>query len=173
MDVSIDTCWMRFFKTYDGYVDFKMKFTDEIAIKRADGTSVTFDEMAENAAKKLCGKSLCLASYPCGHAKEAHCAGVSDPFADKAKDKTCPLAEYDAYQAKSKPWYECTAEETSLSDNEIFALCARCENSAVHAKRDKNGKLVGLGLTRTNLDDCLLCPVKAAEESMDECEAER
>ena len=112
-------------------------------------------------AKKLCGKGSCYYDLGCGHSNNDPKWPVIKPGA------TCPLAKYNIQpEEQTKPWWETPARELYIDRDEIFALCAECENGEM--REDNEGVLVH----RKNLDVCMDCPVKGAEEAMDENTAE-
>lgn len=112
-------------------------------------------------AKKLCGNGTCNYDLGCGHANN------KPQWPKHRADATCPLAKYNITPLqKQKPWWDQTAKELYIDRNEIFALCVECENSELRMDAD------GVYVHRKNLDRCLDCPVKGAEEAMDENAAE-
>lgn len=83
-------------------------------------------------------------------------------------DAACPLAKYNITPStETKPWWERKAEELHVTREEIFALCAECENGKVCEDAD------GTYVQRKKLELCFDCPVKGVEEAMDENAAER
>jgi len=118
--------------------------------------------IARHGAQKICGQSTCHYDLGCGHTNN------HPQWPKYQANAICPLAKYNIAPAENqKPWWEMRAEEVYLSRVEIFALCSECENGIVC--EDEEGAYV----QRKNLDMCFDCPVKGAEEAMDENAAER
>lgn len=119
---------------------------------------------AESGAKKLCNQ-FCIAPYACGNQKEPY-PGAPNPV---CTGETCPVAKYHAYNTNDDKWWEHHASEQYTSEDEIFALCALCENSVVKQSPEDEDVFIA---TRVELWKCLDCPVKMVEESMQENAAE-
>lgn len=118
-------------------------------------------ETALKGAKKLCGRGPCYYNLDCGHTN-------NEPRWPRIReDAACPLVKYNITPEENpKPWWKMHTNELHVSRDEIFALCAECENG--RNCQDDNGAYV----QRKNLDLCMDCPVKGAEEAMDEASAE-
>lgn len=122
-------------------------------------------KLSESGAKKICGQAGCIACYPCGHTNKATTYGLDL----LNKDHTvCPLAKYNVPEEKNaKPWNERPYEETTPTDDEMFALCARCDNT-------DGIELCGDHIEVNPKDAmlCMDCPVYIVRESIAETEAE-
>ena len=118
---------------------------------------------ALKAAKKICGEGQCFSPFGCGHENR-----VDRGFPKLGTLKECPLAKYNIEPSKEeRPWYERPLEETMVTNDDIFELCANCE----HAKVVKEGEW--LHVERLNLEGaCLDCPVKSCEDGIQEAAAE-
>lgn len=111
------------------------------------------DAICMSIAKRLCTKD-CIAPYTCGH-KKARCYA---PAVGSESDE-CPIKRYDAFQADPPAWWEVRP----VTLNDLWLLCENCGNTVQVSPGT---------IRRTDLRKCLDCPVKAAEESIQECLAE-
>ena len=122
------------------------------------------NKTAMNAARKICGIGQCIHAFDCGHPNKSP---YMAPRIGTLQE--CPLAKYHVVpENPPKQWWERPAEDSEVTEDEIFALCANCE----HGKRakDKDGFEY---IQRVDFESaCLDCPVKAAEEARDEATAE-
>ena len=123
-----------------------------------------FLKLSESGAKKICGQGQCVCSYPCGHDnKEKHTLPLINP-----EHTECPLAKYNVTpDSTTTPWYKRPASETVVTDDEMFALCARCENT--------NGVEICGDYMEVNPIDhsrCYDCPVHVTRECIAENQAE-
>ena len=124
-----------------------------------------FGDLAQSGAKKLCGIGDCICDYECGHLNRG-----TGPFkfpGPKTGTEKCPLEKYGiSPEQNPKPWWERHRSEMEPSEEELFALCACCDNADVEAKGDT------YTAHRKDLHACFGCPVKTAEEAMQEAAAE-
>lgn len=122
-----------------------------------------FSQAAASGAKKICNGS-CISGIPCNRPEmKASFPAPQRPF--NPGNTNCPLSVYPVCK-QTKPWYECRREELEPSQDEIFSLCALCENSNVTEDGDS------YVLERVSLKNCMDCPVKMCEENMQELAAE-
>lgn len=117
---------------------------------------------ARAGAEKLCVSGQCCAPYDC---ETLHSGGR---LRKVGSGTTCPLEKYHVtVKNDTRPWWERPASETTVTRDEIFALCYCCEHADTN---EKNGMLT---LTRRDLMAyCCDCPVKLAEDNLTEAEAE-
>lgn len=120
-------------------------------------------QVAKDASKKICNPS-CISCFDCGHNKA--CMSNCMPKVSSMKD--CPLEKFNAYQAEIKPWYKQNRSDREITEYELFAICACCENSVVTVDDD----LQEYNLERKDFLLCCDCPVKSVEDSMAEISAE-
>lgn len=122
-----------------------------------------FEGLARSGAQKLCGYSNCIyRCFDCGHPKAK--LGGTPPLLNP--DALCPVAKYQVDDRGERDWTQCHVSEIELSQDELFALCACCDNTEVA----EDGKF--LTAYRKELRACMDCPVKAVEDCMQECSAE-
>lgn len=124
----------------------------------------SWEAIAKRGAAKICGIGDCAYAFACGHANKSTHLVPRIGTEDK-----CPLARYGVEpDTDPRPWWERDASETSVSEDEIFALCACCPHGEVDCDKD------GMPYVRRVhfYDACLDCPVKAAEEAIQENRAE-
>lgn len=124
-----------------------------------------FTALAKSGAQKICGMNRCLTDFDCDHVNHDT---LSIPPAGEA-DHVCPLAHYGVEPSgDARPQPERAYEETTPSDDELFALCACCKHAAL---KSKNGEY---WVERTDFfESCVSCPVMACEDSILKCRAER
>lgn len=124
-----------------------------------------FEELAASGAKKLCGLGTCISGFPCGHEKHS----LVKPARLMSTAPECPLAKYNVQTERDpRPWWERKRSEIEPTEEELFALCALCENGEVT-------ELVGgeyLELERKDIRYCFDCPVAMARDGMAELSAE-
>lgn len=117
----------------------------------------------KSGCRKLCGEGTCIAAFDCGHPKNK----LIHPARLLSTNTVCPLAKYNTPPDENvKPWYERHVSETTVSGDEIFALCADCDNAEVTEDGDM------YVVTRKDIHLCVDCPVKMTEECMQELAAE-
>ena len=122
-----------------------------------------FEGLAKSGAQKLCGYSNCIyRCFNCGHPK-AKLGGTPSLLNPNA---TCPVAKYQVEDRGERDWTKCHVSEIELSQDEIFALCACCDNADVEEDEEY------LTVQRKDLMACMDCPVKAVEDCMQECASE-
>ena len=124
------------------------------------------EKYAVEGARKICGVADCTYGHNCGHVNKAS-QQMLVPLIGELKE--CPLAKYNIRPMDAeKPWYQTPYNERFPTREEIFSLCWLCE----HAERKFDDNVEEAVVVRTNLRNCCDCPVKGAEEYLDETEAE-
>lgn len=120
------------------------------------------ETIAASGATKICGLDKCYCSYECGHANRTARLPLM------GTETVCPLAKYNVEPDKDpRPWYARPASETQVTQEEIAALCEKCEHAAVVME---NGTEI---LRRVDFETaCLDCPVLGVEEVLEEGAAE-
>lgn len=80
-------------------------------------------------AQKLCGgTSHCICDYKCDHSNHSNEKLVPRV----GSSEICPLAKYAVIpERNSEPWYRLPAYHFYPTENEMFSMCAMCENSTV------------------------------------------
>ena len=131
-------------------------------ITKEESRQLYADEI-KSGCRKLCGEGNCIAHFDCGHKKST----LVHPARPLGKSTVCPLAKYNTQPVENvKPWYERQVSEYTVTEDEIFALCADCDNAEVTEDGDE------YLLTRKEIRLCMDCPVKMVEECMQEMAAE-
>ena len=117
----------------------------------------------KSGCRKLCGEGNCIAHFDCGHKKST----LVHPARPLGNSTVCPLAKYNTPPVENvKPWYERHVSEYTVTEDEIFALCADCDNAEVTEDGDM------YVVNRKDIHQCVDCPVKMTEECMQELAAE-
>ena len=81
-------------------------------------------KLAASGAAKICN-NCSLAPYDCPR-KKVPISKVKIPRV--GTEEVCPLDKYKVEPKDDpRPWFERPASETEVTDKELFALCATCE----------------------------------------------
>lgn len=111
-----------------------------------------FRRQAVSGANKLCDPKDCTFQFDCGTSQKG-----KSSLRKVGPMTECPLRKYPKFE---KDHEDDQAVIPTL--DEIFALCGRCEN----------GQVVGDAVHRKDITACFDCPVKIAEEYIQETAAE-
>jgi hypothetical protein len=124
---------------------------------------MNFQKNAIIGATKLCGRTTqCLCACNCDH--DNHKPIGIKPLVEGS---ACPLARYNIKPEENMPsWWEAPIDYFEPTDDELFALCALCENAEVVESGDY--------MTAEPKDWilCMDCPVHGFVESREEQRAE-
>lgn len=123
-----------------------------------------FEKYANSGAQKICGQGGCLCGYPCS--RPEHKEKNFKPLPLIGSSSECPLEKYPVIH-DTRHWTERTREESTPTEDEFFALCARCNNTG-------DIELAGDSMTVRPIDfkKCIDCPVHMTRESIEEAAAE-
>lgn len=128
-----------------------------------EGIRAEFGALAQSGAQKLCGYGNCIyRCFNCGHQKAK--LGGTPPLLNP--NATCPVAKYQVEDRGERDWTQCHVSEIELSGDELFALCACCDNTTVQ----HDGEY--LTAEKEDLKRCMDCPVHTAWECVQEAAAE-
>lgn len=123
--------------------------------------------LAQSGAEKLCGYGNCIYKcYNCGHEKAR--LGGNPPLLNP--NATCPVQKYQVENKGRPDWRNHKASDFNVTEDEIAALCACCDNGAIMKASDEYGDY--WDVTRKDLHICMDCPVKTIEDSLAEMAAE-
>lgn len=125
---------------------------------------MNFEKCAFSGAQKICGQGGCLCGYDCS--RPDHKEPNFKPMSLLVPGNDCPLEKYPVTH-DTRHWTERTFAESSPTEDELFCLCAMCDNTG-------DTEINGDKMTVTPADPmrCYDCPVQMTRECIEENAAE-